>query len=665
MKVSRRLVALIGLIHLLVLGAPAFGQVVPVGLLSFQDDSGTAAPPELRQRLAQDLQQKLLAYKELLPKMLASDPSHPLTMDELIALGKQNGVPFVLRGGLLALSLEPSESKSRVSVALYVDVISVDGGAVLTTVRGDGAATQAEPLVPIATLDVKDEHFRRSAIGLALAAAFDKIADPLRQALLTPGSTAAPTPAPAPTAVPMEPAPVVPSTDTAPPPPAATTADTDAEIQQLVAQAESILQGGANASADSVRAVSQALNDLNVALSAKADLMQRSADTAQADRDISARKDALQTALTRVMTEVTTSATSTSAPATPETPTGEKKDLLTSIDQAADSALSILQKMQQIRTTLREPAPPGTAPGEPPTGEGSGVITDESGRPVEGAQVTDPATGASATTDSSGVYHLKGLLTGNVANLIVKKGSLTSRGVMEVMRNRPAVLDLQLRQPSSTAAPRPVIVLPSTVFVKAVPDPRVERGVLSGVVRDAGGRPAARAVVTLRGLGVARTNSLGQYTFLNVPAGTHELLINQSGLQTRSMRVEVAAKKSNDVRTQLAAPEKMAPQTRPAIVAPVSSATAPRVPVVVQKKGSIAGQIVDGKTRRPLAGVTISVAGRTAASDSSGRFVLADIAAGAYQVSASKAGYSSDVRTIAVRAGEAATLNVSLTPRAR
>src|SRR5438552_7041614 len=54
---------------------PFQGQLVSVGILNFQDDSGLNlnAPPELGQKMAQELQQKLvLSYKDLLPRVISS-----------------------------------------------------------------------------------------------------------------------------------------------------------------------------------------------------------------------------------------------------------------------------------------------------------------------------------------------------------------------------------------------------------------------------------------------------------------------------------------------------------------------------------------------------------------------------------------------------------------
>src|SRR5882724_536727 len=50
---------------------PLQSQLVPIGILYFQDESGINTPPELGQKIANELRQKLVVnYKDVLPRML-------------------------------------------------------------------------------------------------------------------------------------------------------------------------------------------------------------------------------------------------------------------------------------------------------------------------------------------------------------------------------------------------------------------------------------------------------------------------------------------------------------------------------------------------------------------------------------------------------------------
>src|SRR5437879_3276795 len=90
---------------------PIQSQLVSIGILTFQDESGMNAPAELGQKIAKDLQQKFAVnYKDVLPRMInaGGDASAvaAMTVEQVATLGKQNGVKFVVRGGLLAVTTE-------------------------------------------------------------------------------------------------------------------------------------------------------------------------------------------------------------------------------------------------------------------------------------------------------------------------------------------------------------------------------------------------------------------------------------------------------------------------------------------------------------------------------------------------------------------------------
>src|SRR5262245_27975885 len=122
----------------LLLGASsALGQgaVKTIGLAGFRDEPGQGASPEVRGKLAGALQQSLnRTYRDqLLARVLTAEGTP--TVEQLATSGKQDGVLFVVRGGLLAYGSG--------NASLYADVISVETGAV-TTVRAEGEASDAE-----------------------------------------------------------------------------------------------------------------------------------------------------------------------------------------------------------------------------------------------------------------------------------------------------------------------------------------------------------------------------------------------------------------------------------------------------------------------------------------------------------------------------------------
>lgn len=82
--------------------------------------------------------------------------------------------------------------------------------------------------------------------------------------------------------------------------------------------------------------------------------------------------------------------------------------------------------------------------------------------------------------------------------------------------------------------------------------------------------------------------------------------------------------------------------------------------------GSIVGYVTDAETRAPLPGVNMVLEDteRGAATEQDGRFVIADVPAGTYTIRASLVGYLTAERTIRVRAGETAELEVELSQQA-
>src|SRR5215204_1756698 len=372
--------------------ASAQGGVVSVGVIGFQDESGTNAPAELGQKIAKDLQQRLVAFSDLLPRSVGpgADPSalKSMNVEQLAALGKQRGLKFVLRGGLLALTAEKAGEETKITVRLYAEIISVETGGV-TSVRAEGAGTERG--VPSGagikwdSLNLADGQSPTSALGRALAGAIEQLAAAVHTVIASPAAGERPQ-----------------TSSGAAQAGDAAAADSDEELRQLVAQAEALLSSGA-AGAESLSALKQGLEGLKAALTAKASLLEQGQDAAPAEQEITAREQELQAAVSSLTQEVS-SAEASGAEA--QRPSGEKKSLLSGINEYMGEALSILQKIQEMRATFRgagEEAPyaggdpadaggEGRAPLEEATEEISGVITDD-GEAVEGVVVTEEESG--------------------------------------------------------------------------------------------------------------------------------------------------------------------------------------------------------------------------------------------------------------------------------
>jgi hypothetical protein len=79
--------------------------------------------------------------------------------------------------------------------------------------------------------------------------------------------------------------------------------------------------------------------------------------------------------------------------------------------------------------------------------------------------------------------------------------------------------------------------------------------------------------------------------------------------------------------------------------------------------GVITGTVRDAEDGSPLVGATVSSGTRMATTDASGAYVIADLSAGTYQVTASKSGYHSSMSTVMVVSGGTAIADFSLTEK--
>jgi protocatechuate 3,4-dioxygenase beta subunit len=375
----------------------------------------------------------------------------------------------------------------------------------------------------------------------------------------------------------------------------------------------------------------------------------------------------MQTALANLTAEASTGDTSAQI----QQPGGEKKSLLARIGDFAGEATSLLQKIQELRSTLRSlreddsanqgapqdpasPQDPG-AQTEETTGEVTGTVTQD-GNPVEGAIVTGQEAGGSVTTDINGLFNLKGLTPGRLVQLTVaKNGRVIGRGQVEVLGGRAAIADFQTTSRADGRIPVNAMpgVLTSTIVGNRARTPGLSTGTLKGVVRDAIGRPVPFALVQLSDAGMARTNAQGQYSFVNVPVGIHQLTVRHSGMKPKSSQVTVAAQTSVEARTQFAAADTIT-RDRQSLIQ-VSARTVLR------------GTVLDNQTH-PLAGAKISVIqSETTVSvltAPAGIYELRNLKPGFYIVSVYKVGYQVASQTVTLKASATEQRNFQLNPLA-
>jgi Carboxypeptidase regulatory-like domain len=672
---------------------PIQSKVTVVAILPFQDETDTGAPPELGKKIALQLKQRLsLGFADVLPKSLSQNSDAALTVEQVVALGKQNAVQFVVRGGVLALA----GTESNLTAQLYAEVISVESGTV-NVVRAEG--TGAGGNIQWSKIDLNSASFSSSAPGIALAAAVDSLATSIHQSLLTPLAEVAEVSA----AGSSE------SAETAEPTATVETAaaDADEELQQLIAQAEEVVASGGG-DAGRLQSVSSGLQKLKAALTSKASQIERGADSTSSDQEIAAARSEIQTALS-ALSEQASSADTSSAEAPP---TGEKKSLLGVIDQRASEALGILQKIQEMRAALRgtkdesssgysasEGSPAESS--EQPTEDVSGVVMQE-GEPLAGVEVAVQNSDVTAMTGPDGSYTLKALPAGKLSNLVLKKnGKQLAVGKVDLLRGRQAVADFDLKLNKAPAASA-LRIIPSTIVLKrnAKAGPT---GTLKGIARDQAGKPLPRALVSLNGPAagkervdrsapvaklhaVARTDSQGRYVFVNVPAGEHLVTVQRSGSRPLSTRVLVKANAATESQSQLATIPRPARERQRSNAQGASTRPSPASggvnPIVISRDralgnnqaspqrdperlagtttrpsppraGALRGQVIDASNRRPIAGAHVSIAGRRVNTDQSGNYEFADLAPGNYVARVTSSGFSEDQKSIAIRAGAA------------
>lgn len=637
-------------------------------LTSFQDSSGSGATDEFCWRLASHLSKELFyaSQRGVWGRAIRTKPGSDLSNERLVPLGRKAGSRFVIRAGLDGVQTERSGGKTTVIVHLSADLIAVDtllARRVLSEGVGSQVTSNEDSAIQWDAISFARNASTYPAHAQAFRMALSQLAAAINNAILSPslgeptsGATENPTDDSA--ADSRMDGQTSGAADGGMDSSAEETraANADEELRQLVAQAEEVLAGGASVSKSKIESLKQSLAALLSVLEKKSRLLEEGnvTEADQADRQIDAQKAELQTSVTQAGEDK-----ASASDAYPSS-NSEKQSVFERISQYVDLAFNVMQHIQEMRATFRgaqqEAVISDAAAVEEPLGEVSGVVTEE-GQPVEGAEVSEPRSGAVATTDASGAYLLKSVPPGLLKLVVKKNGRQLANGQIEVLRQRAAMADFQLRSrvPFAGAAKGRLQIIPSLVASSA-PLSAANSGVIKGVIEDAQGRAVPRAVVNLRGLAVARTDSHGAYTFTRVPPGVHQLMAFKNGLKVRSEEIRVAPNAATAARFKLTADPAA---SRRATDRPILSTAS------AEQNATLRGIITD-LGHQPIAGAKVSLGGAVTAvsvrTRTDGSFELSGLRPGTYRLLAGKIGYADSSQTVALIAGRSEQRQIRLTP---
>jgi len=158
-------------------------------------------------------------------------------------------------------------------------------------------------------------------------------------------------------------------------------------------------------------------------------------------------------------------------------------------------------------------------------------------------------------------------------------------------------------------------------------------GSIAGTVTDAvTGATIAGAAVT-DGTRSATSDANGGYSIANVPAGTYAVTATASGHNSASQSVQVTAGQTSTANFALSPPP-----------------------------GAIAGTVRDAATGATIAGAAVTDGTRSATTNASGGYSIANVSAGTYTVTATASGYNSASQSVQVTAGQTSTANFALSP---
>ena len=169
-------------------------RMTSLGILDFINDSAVEAPSGLGRALARQLQQQLVGqYQDVLPRLvdLPSDDSSQTRwpIEEIGMQGKQSGVQFMVRGGVLAVTSEEADGEAEVRVQLYAELINAESSRI-QSYRAGGIGRQSAAGFDLdgllASADLRSCSFRRTALGKALSNAIGQLSESVHEAIASP-----------------------------------------------------------------------------------------------------------------------------------------------------------------------------------------------------------------------------------------------------------------------------------------------------------------------------------------------------------------------------------------------------------------------------------------------------------------------------------------------
>lgn len=172
----------------------------------------------------------------------------------------------------------------------------------------------------------------------------------------------------------------------------------------------------------------------------------------------------------------------------------------------------------------------------------------------------------------------------------------------------------------------PVIASAQAVTPPAPRRDTLPTGIITGTIKDEGGRPVPEAVITVEGTArQVRSDSSGAFVLPAVPVGMREVSIRRIGFRPGRGTFEVRA----DSALVIAA----------TLIADVQQMAGVRIEE--QLLNQLGGVVLDERME-PLAGAEVDIVGlrRTMRTDSDGRFIFVDLAPGNYLIEVRAPGYA-------------------------
>ena len=582
--------------------------------------------------------------------------------------------------------------------------------------EGVGVQKGNDIAIQLGSADFGSREFHYTSVGQALSKAIDQLAALINQAIGSSEMSPDKRPLPDDTSPykPPQDSPDVPTEDSESDPGKngeAQEAQADEELQQLIAQAQECLNGlNAAKDGEKINALIEALRGLTSALEAKAKLLEQGklSETDQTDQEIDAKEQELQDAVDQSLPQDQPEDLGPS-----ENVSSSAESKFDRVVKYVEFGFSVLEKIFDLRARFRgitqdfgayqpnadlgewdtpseesleevngnvfeddfaeqasstferqDLAEPVVEANENARGPNIvelqvnswlsagkvGVATTVVGRrrPVAGAEIIEPDSGATTRTDNSGFFTLR--VPARSTKLIVRKGGARVAEVaIHLVRGRATVADIQLSSSGRTAAVQGTRVLPSNVVVN-----REGRntGAIRGVIQDAKGQPLPRALVEVRGLAMARTDSKGRFSFTKVPAGLQQLTARASDSESRSEQVRVKFNETVESRMQLSLASRI-PKLGDKLITPGAGSV-------------LRGRVTDNQNR-PVPGAKISALSAIGSSGAvsvhtrtDGSFEIRDLKPGSYKVLVDKFGLTAASQSVSLRSGSTPPLEFRL-----